>query len=74
MSQLEILLTGTLQVGVSGASLVPAARIVVLGGGAVTDTVKVPAVLTPLSPSRGSVTLSPAYNLLQLCSPVVSNI
>ena len=36
----------------------PAARLVVLGDGAVTDTVKVLAVLTPLSLRRDSVTLN----------------
>jgi len=53
------------EVGASGASLEPAARVVVLGDGAVTDTVKVQAVLTPLSHRRGSVTLS----LAEISSP-----
>ena len=43
----------------------PAARVVVLGDGAVTDTVKVQAVLTPPSHRRGSVTLS----LAEISSP-----
>jgi len=53
------------EVGASGASLEPAARVVVLGDGAVTDTVKVQAVLTPPSHRRGSVTLS----LAEISSP-----
>ena len=62
------------EVGGSGESSGPAARAVDWAAGRGTGSARVPAVLTPLSPSRGSVTLSPAYNLLQLCSPVVSNI
>jgi len=46
------------EVGDSGERSAPAVRVVVLAGGPDTDTAKVLAVLTPLSPSRDFVTLS----------------
>ena len=54
------------EAGASGESSATVTRRVVWGGGPDTGTARDPAVLTPLSPSRGSVTLSPAYNYLQL--------
>ena len=53
------------EAGASGESSVPAARVVVWAGGPDTGTARVPAVLTPLSPSRGSVTPSHASNYHQ---------
>ena len=54
------------EAGASGESSAPAARAVGWAGGPGTGSARAPAVLTPLSHSRGSVTLSPAYNLLHL--------
>ena len=57
------------EAGASGEASAPAARAVVWGAGPGTGSARVPAVLTPLSLSRDFVTLSPAYNYLQLwCS------
>ena len=56
------------EAGASGESSVPAARAVVWVGGPGTGTARVPAVLTPLSLSRGSVTLNLACNYLQLAA------
>ena len=54
------------EAGDSGESSVPAARAVVWVAGPGTGTARVLAVLTPLSLSRGSVTLNLACNYLQL--------